>query len=478
MASPSRPRFFSREGRATSVHGEPAPAASQKFVSKSISTSRLSQMLRSDPSEDRHDPLPTEWTEQNPAAQNVQKKKGFKGLFSKMRPKASRNSSSRSSQLVPDATRPVDSQQSSDVSTPLPPPPGMAYLSGQNARENRDRSGSTSSMFTDSSSLMGAAQQGQARGAYNPYGQYGMRSTSAPQASSTDTGSQSASPTSSKYRRESYASGRNVGVDMNDFERDRRGSAMEMLSQTRASENERGLNVNVPRAALPGAGSSTYPPLNVRPNNNKTTSSLSNSSLLMPMVETPPPGVNGANAFFTSPTMAQGPIQQTPTQAENVVSPNRFKSLPPLPPPGAGSQSNLPGSASSPRESPDMGMEYGYASPKDRFNGQYPAPNSTPMYPSQTPVAQSARGLAQDRGVYGYQQYPASNTFGQAQGRLSYEPQYRPEGGRPLADARAVKSMYAQHDHGSVGSFGIDHAGSGMKGSAGRKGLKSFFSKR
>lgn len=361
LASPTRPAFFDKDSRASSVHGDVPP----RRVKQSLSTSRLSQMLAG---EDNAIP---------PSSSAApEKKKGLKGFLKKMKPKGHKKTASTfSAQPSP---RPDDGA--------LAPPPPMAHLVNGSKQNGRDRSGSTSSALTDNS---------------GPRAVYGGRSFSAPQAASSSGGSQSASPTSSRYRRESYASAR----DQSDAER--RGSPMEMLARQTAYEGS-----HVP-----------YPPHAFRPH----TSSFSNSSLLMPTVETPPPGVNGANAFF-APQPVPGAVQ---------TSPNRDKSLPPLPPVDAQPLARSP-------DSLHTTLVDGPRSHHGKF---------------------------------------ASAPRVQGQPRASFDPLTDPRQRlNPPTNPRLAQSMYAQPTVvGSVGSFGGDwppplrpRADDGRSVKS-RKGLKSFF---
>jgi hypothetical protein len=362
LASPTRPAFFDRDSHASSVHDEAPP----RRVNKSLSTSRLSQMLAGE----------NEETPPSPAAV-PEKTKGFKGFLKKMKPKGHKKTTST---FIPQPSPRYDDGA-------LAPPPPMAHLvNGAPKQNNRDRSGSTSSALTDNS---------------GPRGVYGGRSLSAPLAASSSGGSQSASPTSSRYRRESYASVRDQS------EAERRGSAMEVLARQSAYDG--------PHAQ--------YPPPAFRPH----TSSFSNSSLLMPMVETPPPGVNGANAFF-APQAVPAAVQ---------TSPNRFKSLPPLPPVDGQPLARSP-------DSLHTTLVDGSRSHHSKFS-------SSPRVPGQP--------------------------------RASFDPLTDPRQRiNPPVNPRMAHSMYAQPAvAGSAGSFGADWPppqrprGDDGRSLKSRKGLKSFF---
>ena len=228
LASPPRQSFFARS-RTSSI------AEQEKRIRQSVSTSRLSQAIHPEDT----------------------KAKGFRGLLKKMKPKRDKD--------ILQVQTPQIYQEGS-----LAPPPPMSYLDAA----TRQRSGSNSSLMTDnSSSLMG---------------RQGFRSVSAPQAGSSSGGSQSASPTSSRYnRRESMYNAQTIGA--------------EFLSP----------GSGMGEATIRG-GDRTFRP------HNKTSSSLSNSSLV-----TPPLGNIGTyNSFFAQPTRT----------SPKSVSSNRYtKMLPPVP---------------------------------------------------------------------------------------------------------------------------------------------------
>lgn len=427
MAPPTRPSFFSRSSRASSINGDAASAREPRNgrVIKSISSSRLSQMLQREPSSERIGASDEERTT---------KKKGFSRFFKKNKPKTS--SSSRSTIQLddrPSGPQPLQSLENND----LAPPPSITYLVDRGDRkQSRERSGSEVSAYNENQPYLLNA-----RSSNNT--SFGVRSVSAPINDTSSIGS-SASPTSSRYRRESYASGK-------EFER--RGSGMEML----------GISEELPRGAQPPSGTGTWPPissshqhpphpqantstwppagsnpavhpvLGIRPHN-KTASSLSNSSLPMPTIETPPPGINGALSFF--PINASQPAEKgAVTQQATKLSANRFKNLPPLPPPDERntSTSDLPYSAS-----------------PDSFVAAFPE-------------------YTQQRGYYPNTQQPR----GYHQPRASYEPvQY--ERGKVEMGQRMAQSMYAPHAHGVVeGRGSLDD----RKSVKSRKGLKGLFGK-
>jgi hypothetical protein len=235
-----------------------------------------------------------------------------------MRPKSRK--SSKSSLPVPrhfeNANAANASAASSDLGAPLAPPPPLSFLVGRgDRRHNRNRSGSSSSMLTDSQASISIAPgaPGQRR---ESYGYPGGRSVSAPLAGSSSGGSQSVSPTSSRFnatngaRRESYASmsGRRLSATLVEDDAvypgysNRRTSLEKVLSgkpgyntadpSYLTSNDERPLQLSHPSAP---AAAASYPVPNWRPHN-KTTSSFSASS---GMIETPP--ANQHTAFFTNP---------------------------------------------------------------------------------------------------------------------------------------------------------------------------------
>ena len=233
LASPPRQSFFARS-RTSSI------ADPDKRLQKSISTSRLSQAIHPEDT----------------------KAKGFRGLLKRIKPKRERGRDMLQVQT------PQMYQEGS-----LAPPPPMSYLDAA----TRQRYGSSSSMLTDNSSSL--------------IGRTGLRSVSAPQAGSSSGGSQSNSPTSSRYnRRESMYNTHNGPAP-----------GMEMLSPNGAMNYLGDVTIR---------GNGTFRP------HNKTSSSLSNSSLV-----TPPLGVGPYNSFFSTQ-----PMRTSPSSA------NRYqKNLPPVP---------------------------------------------------------------------------------------------------------------------------------------------------
>lgn len=325
MASPSRPSFFSSNSRA-SVDQPRDPRA----LTKSISSSRLSQVVRQ---EDGHD-----------QGQGPRKKKGIKGLIQKMKPKARRQDSGSIQSHPyphPQSGGQAHRQHPGDTGTPLAPPPNMAYLSGD-GQQRHNRNGSQSSMADSQSQNSN----------------WKMRSVSAPIGGSSS-GSLSASPTSSRFRRESYNSGQlRSGADQ---DLDQRGSGVEMLhagvggpgngqyqqqqqrqlyaspepgqagmyDDRRRSDANTGPYPSSTHAANAQAQTNAHPNPSFR-TSRYTSGSMSNSSGVAPTIETPPMPMN-ATPFFSRPPSVHSPAVNnfSPSVSSNS---NRFKNLPPLPP--------------------------------------------------------------------------------------------------------------------------------------------------
>ncbi|OCF32661.1 hypothetical protein I316_05582 [Kwoniella heveanensis BCC8398] len=518
LASPTRPSFFSRDSRCSSVVD--VDQTREPRVSRVISHSRLSQMRLDDDEPDEEEPQT--------------KKKGIKGFFKKMKPKGARSKKSESAFRVEDEPR-------RESETPLAPPPSMSYLAG-NRKHNRNRSGSSSSMLTDGQD----SNQSRRHSASLPYG---MRSVSAPMngAASSSGGSLSASPTSSKFatsgpKRESYASARRQSVTLNDMgeESDKRGSVMEMLSNGGGAGNggTRGVYTS-PEAqmiydeptSMYRSNNPGYPNQQFRPHN-KTTSSFSVSSGTM-AIETPPPAVYNSNTFFnhqmqshqTSNGVSHQQHQQqaqmqkqshanTPTITKSPsaqFSPNRFKNLPPLP---LGQDPVEPGMTASPDSFaaafPDQEINLNlngtvhdpkYLANQGGYQHQQGPPPQQKIIDFTTAnggapppagryqpggILQTGRGQPQ---AYGYPQpsphhtqsqaaqgYPSAHARALATGRASFD-QLTPRG-RVGQDARAVKTMYGQplvSDLGPVGGYdsatGMGYGTEKQK----KKGFKGFF---
>jgi len=316
MASPSRPSFFGTSRASVDQSRDP------RALTKSISSSRLSQVVRHE--DDSQSP--------------PKKKKGLKGLIQKMKPKAKRQSSeyAQSPAHPPSQAR----QLPNDTGTPLAPPPNMAFLSGDGSQRHH-RNGSQSSMADSQSQNSN----------------WKMRSVSAPIGGSSS-GSPSASPTSSRLRRDSYNSVMRAGGDPEA----QRGAIVEMLYNTvlgpapPANGNDRGQpqQRQVYASPEPGqmgmyddrrrsdANTAPYPSsshatgsgnanniANGYPNpsfrgSRYTSGSMSNSSGIAPTIETPPMPLN-ATPYFSRPPSLNSPANFSPAV-------NRFKTLPPLPP--------------------------------------------------------------------------------------------------------------------------------------------------
>lgn len=330
MASPSRPSFFSRESR-TSV--DQPRERDPRALSKSVSSSRLSQVVRSE--------------DEGHGQSEKPRKKGIKGLIqkikhpkSKSKPRSNRQSSSSflaSPTPPPPGAGPGGRQTTqtpdSYLGTPLAPPPNMAYLAGQGQGHNRN---SSSSSIGDS--------QGSS---------WKMRSVSAPIGGSSS-GSLSASPTSSKFRRESYNSAQHGDVLQQQQQQgqgqhlqQQRGSIVEVLHSQQhpayhQQQQQQQRNMYAPgphdphayedpRLSNAGNGNGNgYPHPSYVRGSRQTTGSISNSSGIAPTIETPPMPLN-TTPFFSRPPSVNSPNAATysPNPGANV---NRFKNLPPLPP--------------------------------------------------------------------------------------------------------------------------------------------------
>ncbi len=455
LVSPARPSFFGRESRASSIDDE---RDRNGRATKSISSSRLSQIIANDTDDDSH-----------------VKKKGFKGLLMKMKPKA--KSASRAELRRPASPA---NEDSSDAGTPLAPPPPLSVLVGRGDRHaSRERSGSMSSVQTDvSASIVGGAKR--YSGSLPP----GLRTAPAPQAAPASDGRQSISPTTSRFatsgpRRESYASApgrarrRSATINEQLDDEDQLGSGMEMLStrRYRASPEpsslfeEPGVMPRGSAAAVPAHVAShvaTYPPVTSRPHN-KTTSSLSASTF----IETPPP------VAFTTPYFDQrNKISEVIKSPSNDLSLNRFKNLPPLPPPDQadGPYLTSPDSfAAAFPEQPD------FSGPGPRYD-RSPAQNGRHL----NTFSQNVNTLRQADEKYPYQQ-PRSS-FETAGDRSTRRP--------TQVSPRMAQSMYVQPIvSDSTGSFGRLGTVSGKKHGGGmadysdektvrhKKGFKGLFGK-
>ena len=460
MASPPRPSFFDRSSRASSI-AEPARERESARLSKSVSASRLSQVLQS---ADLNDDS------------SRRRKKSFAGLFKKFKSKGKRPNG----RLEYPSRHFPQTGVASDHGAPLQPPPPISYLVGGRAegQHNRNRSGSSASMLTDSQSQMSIAPLGAAR--------YSGRSVSAPFAGSMSGGSESVSPTSSRYgpRRESYASvqGRrqSTTITLNDPDEDKRGSIVEILSTGRpqvysspepSQQFDDAKHANAMQGMpLPQPGFRVY---------NKPASSMSGSSVLAPTLETPPPTINGSPYFSVS--AKQG--QTTPTAAIP-LSPNRFKNLPPLPVPDM-SYASSPDSFGAVFPEQDRSVPYVVHDPRQSHGSydsryQHGAQVHTPQ--SQTPVQNTfqqprmAGAAVPDQGRYAYPQ-PAFHSLGPPS-RSSFDTSDRGHL-RPYQAAppqRMATSLYdpallpISTERGSMYGYETPE-----KGSKGRKGFKAMF---
>ncbi|OWZ70446.1 hypothetical protein AYX14_04128 [Cryptococcus neoformans] len=433
LASPTRPSFFSRDSRGSSVLDH------ETRMSRVISQSRLSQVHTGGEGDMEDDG-------------KAGKKKGIKGFFKKMKSKGARKNSKAEPPNLSNYREPSSTQEysprSSAPETPLAlPPPISVLVRGGDRGHTRTGSGSSSSMLTDGQESVSNRLSGSHL--------YGSRSVSAPlgNTSTSDVSmGQSASPGSSKFatttsavKRESYASGGNRrSVTIGEMGEDRP-SVVEVLFNANGANGDR-LMCEEPVPVRPGA---------TRPHN-KTSTSLSASS--QTMLETPPPiNYSNANAFFNH----QQHIRSSSIDTGGSLSPNRYKNLPPLPPPGSNDNLHIiqpKGSTASP----------------DSFSAVFPDQElsqnkaSFYSYPQPQPVAQPS-----------YRQYP--QRFHQQphfQPTGSYAPGYGyggrasldQRGSRPRVDKqRAVQTMYG---HPMMGIGGTAEVGEVEKK---KKGLKGFF---
>ncbi|WVQ79681.1 hypothetical protein IAT38_001781 [Cryptococcus sp. DSM 104549] len=434
LASPTRPSFFSRDSRTSSIDHAPESGAR---MSRAISHSRLSQFHTNEDGQDgmQHDDVGG-YTGDEP------KKKGIKGFFKKMKPKGPRKGSTRIDTSAP----PLPQHQgyvrgdapasASAPETPLAPPPPISILVGRGDKtHSRQRSGSSSSFLTDQESPAPAGSNARYSSSGNglPYATYGARSVSAPlggnRSSSELSQGQSASPSSSRFatatgagKRDSYTStGRRRSGQVNEMGEERSRSVMEMLSTSVGSGGGGGgfgeQMYDEPQTMRGGvaqqqqqAQAQGYPHPSFRPHN-KTNSSLSASSGTM--LETPPPVSYGSGAFFQQQVAAQQQANggsapkgiavntavngngsnatPVPTSPTAPLSPNRFKNLPPIPPPGAPEPQQQPNVAASPDS-------FVAAFPEQEFSlaGTVHDPKYTPSGPGLgSPAQVQTRGVAQ-----------------------------------------------------------------------------------
>ncbi|WVR09401.1 hypothetical protein IAU60_006468 [Kwoniella sp. DSM 27419] len=468
LASPTRPSFFSRDSRCSSVI-----EADQPRVSRVISQSRLSQMRLDDDESDE--------------AQNA-KKKGIKGFFNKLKSKGAKNKKS-------EPAFKVEHEPRAESETPLAPPPPMSHLVGHR-KTNRDRSGTSSTMQTDGTDTVAGKR-------YSASLPYGMRSVSAPMngTGSSSGGSLSASPTSSKFatsgpKRDSYASARRQSFTLNglgdEYQPEKRRSIGPEAPVNGARDRpayspEQTTFYDEPGRMHRPAQNNGYANPAFRPHN-KTTSSLSNSSGTMG-IETPPPAVYSSGSFFNQQVQASNlPQQSQPVQPQvrtkpatvtslpsGQLSPNRFKNLPPIPPgqeksigftsspdsfaaafPDQGDDLNLAGTVHDPRYLDERYQQNHQGRPSDSMRG----------YPLQ------GNGYAQAQG------YPSAHARAMASGRASFD-QLTPRGRGQIND-RNVKTMYGQPSVSDLGVIGTN----GRPGEIGyptvtgekkKKGFKGFF---
>ncbi|WWC90460.1 uncharacterized protein L201_005395 [Kwoniella dendrophila CBS 6074] len=527
MASPTRPSFFSRDSRYDSEDNVAMPR-----MSRAISQSRLSQMKLDDDGNEEED---------------KPKKKGIKGFFKKMKPKGGRTKSK--SDLL---ARPEDeyrneqyqnNQSHSQPDTPLAPPPPLSYLVGSRKHHNRNRSGSSSSMLTDGQESI----QDRRYSGSLPYNN--TRSVSAPMngingPASSSGGSLSASPTSSKFatsgpgNRGSYASNsRRRSVGINELgqqqymdQNDRRNSGMEMLSNPGSkagggiySSPENSTTIYDEPSSIYRPNNNNYqnPNANFRPHN-KTTSSLSNSSGTM-AIETPPPAIYNPSSFFnqqqqtilpnnsnidsTNNKPNTGPVVRS---SSGQLSPNRFKNLPPLPPPGqeqvinaspdsfsaafpppSDQEFNLTGTVQDPKylqkgmidfSTPVAGSPNSIryqSSPRNQIQfNSYPQPPPPKLNVNTHNIHQQQ---AYNRQPNNQQQYDSLHARAIANGRASFD-QPSPRAKLGNTNERIVKTMYSQppimNDMNMNMNMGMgipDQSGYTKEENKKKKGFKGFF---
>lgn len=386
MASPNSrpPTYMSRQSVSSSVYL--TGGAPEKHLSPSVHSVQPEHRLREPPLPRPRSASATRLTQisLNDSELSHTKKKGIKGLLSKMKPKGKKER--RMSQHSP-SPRLDEDAGSSD----LAPPPPMPFLVKSRETNRRRSTSSLSQQFMDSQASL--SPPGPPPGAIPVQG---TRSVSAPLAGSS--GSGSISPTSSRFERgpqnqnDLMANRRRTdpppelppGAELFDPRRGsegydprndpRRGSTMEMLT---ASSNgsvprpiisadtpvyDEPLPLNrdsvIPNGAqAPAAQLTGFVPASAQFRRSKQpslSSRYSTSSATVPNIETPdpasspsyltsnglPPHLAGVQTPMASPgitpTAGSSPAQfvNMPAQGSppGSLSPNRYKNLPPLPP--------------------------------------------------------------------------------------------------------------------------------------------------
>ena len=406
---------------------------------------------------------------ENDEEDRASRKKGFKALWKKMKPKASREPSGWTD---PTETRSRAEYEATDYGARLAPPPPIPHLMG---KKGRDRSGSLSSVQTDISTF---AFGGKKRNSL--FLPPGLRSVSTAREGSSPGDNLNVSPRSSRFvssapRPDSFASlhGRerrrsSMANELGDDD-DGRGSAMEILSNRKSYASPEPSSLFEEPSAKPRGGApsapahlsphvATYPPPTARLQI-KTPSSLSAST----DIETPP-AIPTAAPFFDHRTKG-GEVLNT---ANANHSPNRYKNLPPLP---SGGQDAAPYSAS-----PDS---FAAALPEHHVFIQARNDRS-PRYNGRTLAAPAAN--------FGYPQSPVE-TYGYQVSRSSFDYGDRPTRRDKEISPRTAHSMYVHPSAaGSKTSFGRFMGVAGLRQESGttidlsddtsvkgKKGLKGFF---
>ena len=281
-------------------------------VSKSISSSRLSQMLPSEPIDEV-----------------ATKTKGLKGLLMKIKPKGTSKSSLPI--VRADRTASADEDQYSNIVLPQQMPSHSDY---DGMTRDRDRG---NAMPSKQIVLSGTTAE--------RHGSFPRDLSSAPSAQGAASSSRYQNPdatiSDTSYpaaQRESYASSlvqdKTQSRTRWSGSTDRRGPEMEMLSVGRLNTSPEASSVFDEPVAIPhGAAAAapthakyhlaTHPPVTLQPQV-QPTSSLSASSF----VETPPPALGNAAPFFDQ----RKPRDEVIKIGRSSLPPNRLKSLPPLPP--------------------------------------------------------------------------------------------------------------------------------------------------
>ncbi|KAL1405801.1 hypothetical protein Q8F55_007478 [Vanrija albida] len=388
MPSPnSRPPTYmsmSRQSVSSSVYLTSAPA--EKHLSPSVHSVQPEHRLREPPLPRPRSASATRLTQisLNDSDLSHAKKKGIKGLLSKMKPKGKKER--RMSQHSP-SPRFDEDGGSSD----LAPPPPMPFLVKSRETNRRRSASSLSQQFMDSQSSLSPP------GPPGAIPVQGNRSVSAPLAASS--GSGSISPTSSRFERGPQGGDNRrrtdpppelpPGAELFDPRRGsegydprndpRRGSTMEMLTASSNGSAPKPIIADTtvydeplplaresvisvpPNGAAPPAQLGGFVPASAQFRRSKQpslSSRYSTSSATVPNIETPDPAAspsyltaNGLPLHHAghaqtpvaspgiTPTAGSAPgqvVNMLPQPAQSSppgnLSPNRYKNLPPLPP--------------------------------------------------------------------------------------------------------------------------------------------------